>query len=278
MIRILEYRLASALAALCCLTIACKPSRESTPDKPTEITTDPSETLLHNFPVLPLIEKSLWPQLIAAEHRRTNSKDQETRETADREVARLASLIQSRHPFTSHEESTMLGGITFDHSTQRIRIPAKAAYPVNPDDRHPNEIELMLCTDVGRLHETLFVADIRPLHLELLLHLTGHSKRSTFRIEAVTEDGIRIPIESLVERTDGGAIEDPLAWEFSGSDYQEIYQPDLSGDLAIFWHSHESVLRVSHTGIAHGEIKLAMRPKPSLPNGTRVTLELIRVD
>lgn len=171
-----------------------------------------------------------------------------------------------------------LGGIVHDRETGRFSLAAMVQYPDPGDERHPGEVELLLCTEGGRLHETLFVTDARPLHLELLMHLAGHVKgaeKTKFRIVALTQDGARIAVDSLVRTTGGEPLDSPLLWEFCGSDFKDLYAPDLSGDLAIFWHAHDSVLRVAHEEIAAGMVKLQAVPHADLKNGAPVTLELI---
>ena len=252
---------------------SCNPPGEEESARPQHTPPTPSHELAANFPLLPVIEKTLWAELLAAEAQQATAPG-----SATPEVERIAALLRSRHPFTTDGQSITLGGITYHRTTKRLRIPAKVEFPNASDDRHPNEVELLLCTPLGRLHETLFVAEVRPLHLELLLHLAGHPKGTRFRIEAITEDGTRTPVESLIRPIDGGTLDGPLPWEFSGSDFQDLYSPDLSGDLAIFWHVHDSVLRVAHEGIATGEVKLKPAPHPPLKNGSPVTLELIPHD
>ena len=171
-----------------------------------------------------------------------------------------------------------LGGIVFNKSSARFSVPATVHYPDAGDSRHPGELELLLCTESGRAHETLFVTAARPLHLELLLHLTGHAKGPQgrrFRIEVLTMEGERIPVESLIRVQGTESVKFPLLWEFSGSDFNDTYSPDLSGDFAIFWHAHDTVLRVDHEGIASSVVKLTPVPHPMLKNGMPVILEMI---
>jgi hypothetical protein len=236
-----------------------------------------SRELLVHFPLLPIIEKSLWSQLLEAEGKLAAATGS-GRDSAGEEVVGLAEKLRSRHPFKAEGGRLELGGLVYDKPKRRFTLPAQVEYPDPGDGRHPGEVELLLCTEGGRLHETLFITDARPLHLELLLHLSGHAKSpqpSRFRIKVVTADGTRIPVDSLIRATGGEALESPLLWEFSGSDYKDLYSPDLSGDFAIFWHAHDSVLRVVHEGIASGVVKLAPVPHPKLKNGDPVVLELI---
>jgi hypothetical protein len=236
-----------------------------------------SRELAEYFPLLPMIEKSLWKQLLEAEEKLA-AAPASGRETANREISRLTEKLRSKHPYKEDGGRMELGGIGFDKRQGRIFVPARVEYPDPGDERHPGEVELLLCTMGGRLHETLFVTDARPLHLELLMHLAGHAKGQQgirFRIDILTDRGTRIPVDSLVRAIGGESLESPLLWEFSGSDYKDLYSPDLSGDFAIFWHAHDAVLRVAHEGIATGVVKLAPVPHPDLKAGDPVVLELI---
>jgi hypothetical protein len=236
-----------------------------------------SRELAAYFPLLPMIEKSLWSQLLAAEGKLAAAPERE-RKIPSEEITRLTAKLRSKHPFKVAGGRMELGGIVFDKKQGRISVPARVEFPDSGDERHPGEVELLLCTVGGRLHETLFVTDARPLHLELLMHLAGQTKDpggNRFRIDVITENGMRIPVESLIRSAHAESLEGPLLWEFSGSDYKDLYSPDLSGDFAIFWHAHDSVLRVVHAGIASGVVKLAPVPHPALVEGASVLLELV---
>lgn len=255
------------------LLAACKQQ------EPQTATPAASRELAKYFPLLPIIEKSLWSQLLAAEKKLISSPETE-RDTVEKEIALLSEKMRSRQPFKVDGDRMELGGIVYDKAQDRFSLPAQVEYPDPGDGRHPGEVELLLCTMRGRLHETLFVTDARPLHLELLLHLSGHAKGgngSRFRIDVITAQGARIPVDSLIRASDGEPLPSPLIWELSGSDFNDLYPPDLSGDFAIFWHAHDSVLRIKHDGIASGEMKLEPVPHPGLKNGDPVTLELVPV-
>lgn len=236
-----------------------------------------SEELSGNFPLLPLIEATLWKQLLAAESRLHGATESDHK-AAQGEVDRLVEKLRRLHPFEQKPDRVKLGEITFDKTRQCFSLPAQVSYPDPGDERHPGEVELLLCTEGGRRHETLFVSRARPLHLELLLHLAGHGKGpngSRFRMDVITRDGARIAVHDLIRSSE--PVDHPLVWEFSGSDYKDLYSPDLSGDMAIFWHAHESVLRVRHPGIASGVVKLSPVPHPQLKNGDPVTLEIVPI-
>lgn len=253
---------------------ACK---ERNPQTPEAVVLTGSKELAANFPLLPMIEKTLWQQLLEAESKQL-AAEPSARAAADSEVAKLADKLRKRHPFKADGTRLELGGIVCDKTQRRFTLPARVRYPDPGDERHPGELELLLCTEGGRTHETLFVTDARPLHLELLLHLAGHVKgKDRFRIDVLTSKGTGIPMDTLIRTKGGETLERPLLWEFSGSDYNNLYTPDLSGDFAIFWHAHDSVLRVAHEGIASGVVKLEAVPHPGLKNGDAVVLELIPV-
>jgi len=236
-----------------------------------------SEELSGNFPLLPMIEATLWKQLLAAESR-LHAATESDHEAAQGEVDRLGEKLRRLHPYEQTPDRVKLGEITFDKTRKCFSLPAQVSYPDPGDERHPGEVELLLCTEGGRRHETLFVSRARPLHLELLLHLAGHGKGSNgsrFRMDVITQHGARIAVHELIRSSE--PVEHPLVWEFSGSDYQDLYSPDLSGDMAIFWHAHDSVLRVLHPGIASGVVKLSPVPHPQLKNGDLVTLEIVPI-
>lgn len=263
----------SALLALTSMLVfaSCKPQ------EPESAAPAASRELAEYFPLLPIIEKSLWSELLEAEGKLTVGPAS-GREAADREITRLAEKLRGRHPFKMDGNRLELGGIVCDKERGRISVPARVHYPNPGDERHPGELELLLCTEGGRLHETLFVTNARPLHLELMMHLAGHAKGpqgKRFRIDALTKTGARIPVDSLIRAIGGESLDSPLLWEFSGSDYKDLYAPDLSGDFAIFWHAHDSVLRADHEDIASGVVKLEAVPHSELKEGDAVILELI---
>lgn len=251
------------------LLVSCERS-----DPPAEFEAPPvsaSETLLQEFPLLPMAEPRRWARLLEAEAEQPLTED--SRAKVDECVRELRRL----HPFSSDERGMELGGIRYESETATFRLPARVRYPDEGDERHPGELELLLCSRQGRVHETLFESELRPLHLELLLHLAGYQKGadpSTFTIRVVAPSGESIAVRDLVKRMDGREWPGPLQWEFSGSDFDDPYAPDLSGDFAIFWHAHDSVLRIRDEAIGSGELKLRALPHAALPNGSEVVLEI----
>lgn len=211
------------------------------------------------FPLLPVIEGSLWKEMKDAESAGSNhAATEKQRSESKLEAKRIMDLLLKKHPFQMEDNRIILGGIVYEKGSGKIEIPAVVHYPTEGDDRHPAELELILCSVTGRSYETLFTTEARPLHLELLMHLGGYTKTpqaATFRVEVIVPDHDPIPIESLIRAAGSDTLPDHLLWEFSGSEFKHIYQPDMTGDFLICWHVHDSVLRISHKQIASGEIK-----------------------
>ena len=249
-------------------------SVEAAPADPREV----SRRLAAEFPLLPVIEGTLWRQLEEAEDLASNPGSTESqREEATAGIHRITDRLQEKHPFRQEEQRTMLGGIVHHKESGKIEIPVAVCFPKESDSRHPGELELILCATTGRSHETLFTTDARPLHLELLMHLAGYRKSppsSTFRVDVVIPDHDPIPIESLIRSADGDPLPERLLWEFSGGEFTDPYLPDMTGDFLICWHAHESVLRIRHEGIASGEIKLKPVAHPALKQNQPATLIL----
>lgn len=277
-------RIRSLILVSACLLHACAPPKSveaKQGESPITSSALPvgSEALAVSFPLLPLVEKSLWRELLAAEARQKAAVPAE-RAAAIEAVSALSERIRKLHPFQVDGHRLELGGILADKNEGRLSLSAKVHFPDPSDERHPGEVELLLCTETGRTHETLFITEARPLHLELLLHLCGFTKgaeASRFAIDVVARDGTRIPARSLVRAQSDEILPDPLLWDFSGSDYRDLYSPDLSGDFAIFWHAHDSVLRVADESLGSGEVKLEAVSHPLLNNGDMVVLEFLRV-
>lgn len=256
---------------------ACEQEPEGAPssvkEPPSVATPIGSQALGANFPLLPVIEPRLWTKLTAAEKALESGNA-----SASGEIERISTKLNERHPFRMGEEFIELGDVRYHKESGRFSLPAVMCYPREGDARHPGELELLLCTETGRTHETLLTSTARPLHLELLMHLVGKPrgpKGSKFRAEIRSSAGGTVSVEQLVADQNGEPWPQPLIFEFSGSEFGELYSPDLTGDFAIFWHAHDSVLRITDQGIANGETKLRPVKHPKLPNGDAVTVELV---
>lgn len=237
-----------------------------------------SKELVENFPLLPHIEARKWQQLLEAEAAIDDpGLSAELRAQAIDEIERVSAALRRSHPFSADAECAVLGSITYRKASRRFEIPARVSYPVEGDTRHPGELEVVLCSNIGRIHETLFVTAARPLHLELLMHLNGYRKsspQSKFRVTIRSEEGTIIPVEELIAAKENDPLPNPMIWSFAGSDFSDLYAPDQTGDFLICWHAHDSVLQIDDRGIASGETKLLAAPHDSLKQGSEVTVIL----
>lgn len=267
---------------LTCLLLGSCRNDEEKNDPPSVVETPlASEELVANFPLLPLIEPRLWRELREAEDRENElSAGDHERAEASAQVEAIMNRLQQAHPFAVSSDSIVLGGISYYKKSRTLEIPAVVNYPDMSDTRHPNELELILCSTKGRTHETLFVADAQPLHLELLLHLAGFkksSRQSQFRIDVEIPDHALIPIETMIAPADRDLLPRELLWQFSGSEFNDLYSPNQTGDFILLWQPHDSVFSVSHDKIASGEVKLLPVRHPELPDRLHVKLILTPV-
>ncbi len=267
------------LVTLFCISLcSCKNDAEPTSSPSQSEAPLLSQKLSKNFPLLPLIEKQLWQELRSAEEVAADQQASSIQwAQATEKIKAIAAKLQQEHPFQSEENLISLGGIRYDKKSRTISIPAVVNTPKGDDKRHPDELELVLCSDLGRTHETLFVTEARPLHLEILLHLVGFKKTSPislFRLDVVIPDHPPIPAEVLIKSASSDHLSGELLWGFSGSDFEDIYSPDQTGDFLILWHAHDSVLQIRHENIASGMVKLLSNKHNKLTNGTKVTLVL----
>lgn len=259
---------------------ACEKSPSKTTPPTTQKLPKPtpqSQVLKKQFPLLPLIEKQQWQDLTDQEEVLSNPNSTlDQKQKADQTIQTISTQLKTNHPFQKTKTTISLGKITYLKNTRQIIIPAKVNYPNPGDTRHPGELELILCTEEGRTHETLFTTTARPLHLELLLHLTGFIKNdhpSAFNISISLPNTPPIPINQLIA-TKSELLPKTLTWEFSGANFQDLYPPDQTGDLIICWHAHHSVLRTTDPNIASGQTKLIPKKHPALDQNTPVKLIL----
>ena len=227
-----------------------------------------SDQLIHDFPLLPLIEKRLWQTLLDQEKQAADSSaTDEDRQQAEQQIQRLSEQLQSLHPFSQNKNTITLGQISYHRESGRIEFMARVNNLETQRKGDQEGIEVIVCTPNGRTHESLFVSDVRPLHLEILLHLAGYSKlenASQFQIliSIPTHDLIRV--DELLVAQHGSTLPPSMLWEFSGSSFKNLYQPDLTGDLIISWHAHDSALISHDPKIASHETRLLATPHPAL--------------
>lgn len=262
--------------------LSCKNTQTSdgdTPPKESENQQLTSEELLRGFPLLALIEKTLWKELL---HQETIVADAETSdsacEEAQKKIGEIAIHLRELHPFSRSEDTITLGAISYHQKTGTLEFTAKVNDLKARQKGDQEDVELVLCTQKGRSHESLFVTEARPLHLEILLHLAGYTKEdvpSQFEVHVLIPNHPPIELTDLLVSKTGETVPSPLLWEFSGSAFDGLYQPDLTGDLIICWHAHDSVLRVTDERIARNETRLLAKPHPELEPDMAVKIVLV---
>ncbi|MFD2160583.1 hypothetical protein ACFSW8_16885 [Rubritalea tangerina] len=237
-----------------------------------------SEALAAAFPLFPLVEKQRWGKLLDLEGE-WGEASEEARVRLAEEINALGDELAVRYPFSADSEGMRLGGIRYTRETGEIEIPAAVHYPKQDQEGKEYELEVVLCNERGRVHETLLLTDVRPLHLELMLHLIGHKKKATqYRLSIRLPDEPSIPLVRLLSSTSGEALPEPLAFTFSGSAFGESYGPDTTGDLIITWHVHDAVLQARDEGIAQARTRLLVKRDPRLEEGMAVRLVLEPTD
>lgn len=274
-----------ASSAILCSVLMVTSCRKKTESEPPQTTLHASQQgsllsveLRQGFPLFPIVEKQLWRELLVAEGELASGSlsPMETQSTVQK-TEELAHQLRQRHPFHDDAETTRLGGITYDKTTRNLELFAEVHLPKKDAQGRFTELELVLCSAMGRSHETLFITETRPLHLELLLHLAGFQKHptpETFKLSISIPNNKLIPVESMIETTTGAALPSTLLWEFSGSSFDDLYPPDQTGDLILCWHAHDSVLRIQHDGIGTGETKIRALTHPLIRDGMKVKLIL----
>ncbi len=105
-----------------------------------------------------MVESRRWSRLREAEAVQPSTEESRGRAEA------LADELRRLHPFSSDPAGLRLGGVVYDRDHATFRSAARARYPDEGDERHPGELEVLVCGEQGRVHETLFVAEVRPLH------------------------------------------------------------------------------------------------------------------
>lgn len=187
-----------------------------------------------------------------------------------------------------------LGGIEIDPGQGTIRF-----------DGHANMteglIEVMICTPWGKTHESLFVADVRPmfLHASCLLLGLRHGRNPAWQLPEddpdlsdVREEPPGNPIDIMIAWEDArGAKEAPIgrflidentgktlekaAWVFVGSyiDPAGVYAADKGGSIVTNFHDFSATIDLA---LDRGQIddfmvaNTATMPEPGTP--VRITI------
>ena len=243
-----------------------KPYAEKVNSQTTEQLKLNSDKIAAKNPLLPKLENKLWANLLECEERLKNGDKK-----AEVQFLVIADKLTKLHPFNDSKSETQLGKVIWNKVKNTIEIPAVTTSPKSDD-----YLELILCNQNGRSHETLLITGCRPLHLEIMLHFAGFSKEenpSSFRLYLAVP-GKEIPISRFL-LAENSELPEILLWKFTGSPYSSNnYPPDMNGDHILLWNRYDAVLQNSDENISSGQTKILINRKNCLPNGTKVKLIL----
>ena len=188
-----------------------------------------------------------------------------------------------------------VGGITLNHKTREIRLPAEVNMNVGL-------LEFVLVHTKGKVHESLFLTDMSATHLNLALKLLRYQpSRELYRIPnetggltdrfpevpEATRKAARIRIE--VEWTQGGETRrvpvnqwiqhavhtKPMPdgpWVYGGSEfYDGKFVPEMTGDLVAIFVTRSAL--VNYPGDDNDNDDVWVCHSSRIPEqGTKVTL------
>lgn len=220
-----------------------------------------SKLMQEHNPLLPKLEPELWKKLLAAEERLKNKT-----EAAQKEFLELAAKLTALHKLEKKEDEFILGGIIWNRKNNTISIPAKLKSP-NPG----MPLEVLLCQKKGRVHETLFVSDTRPLHLEVLLHMADFKRGSLFEMTVEGSGGAKNIEEFLSWKGKG---REAVLWKFTGSEFGKEYIPDNAGEHIIVWSRHEAVLSIANNDFSSLKVPLYTEDVKNFPEDSKVLLTM----
>jgi hypothetical protein len=153
-----------------------------------------------------------------------------------------------------------VGAIQVDSRSREIRFPAK----VNMKE---GLIEVVVCTEYGKTHESIFVTSASPLHLHVALLLLGLKpgkspgwyEHPDLPSDDARESGDLVHVYAMWETPEGerkvrteSLLKDirtdealpSMAWVFTGSllDLRGAYAAQSSGSILTNYHDRTSVL------------------------------------
>jgi len=143
------------------------------------------------------------------------------------------------------------------------------SFPAYVEEVVDMPIEVLICTDRGRMHETIFTSKARPFHLQTMMIALGLQNGGRVATEAHKKQGDHIKIEVewktvdkvhrrpieyfLVDENSGEPLKSELKrWVFVGSGMNKgSFVADLTGDFAVNYTMADSIIDCSEDEIAH---------------------------
>lgn len=219
-----------------------------------------SQAIQSYNPLLPKLEPELWKQLVESE-----KKMSEGNADGKKVFLLTAEKLTSLHRMERSTNKISLGGIELNLLTKEISLDAKIKYP----DGMP--LEVILCQQKGRNHETLFITETRPLHLEILLHMAGYKKGDLLDMKVKGENRA-VDLNDFLHWKKKSEDKRPVMWKFTGSEFGKEYIPDNAGEQVIVWSRNEAVLEVDREEFTSLEIPVYAYEIKGFSQGSKVKI------
>jgi hypothetical protein len=178
------------------------------------------------------------------------------------------------------DENIRLGRVTILRREREIAFPAAV-------NMTGGELEVLICTERGRRHESLLVCDVKALDLQLAMHLLGWENGTRkpggaidqgdlLGIDVQPVGGTRVPIERWLYNKKTDTVQDqPGPWVFIGSsfDHTGASSAEVDGNIVNLWSFGGTVLdNPTETGDADDWFDVSSATVP--PFETPVTVYL----
>jgi len=178
------------------------------------------------------------------------------------------------------DENIRIGLVTILRREREIVFPAAV-------NMTRGELEVLICTERGRRHESLLVSGVKTLDLQLAMHLLGWengtrkpggtiAQGDLLGIDVRPDGGTRVPIEHWLFNKRTGAIQGEAGpWVFIGSsfDHTGASSAEIDGNIVNLWSFGGTVLdNPTETGDADDWFNVAAETVP--PFETPVTVHL----
>jgi len=145
------------------------------------------------------------------------------------------------------ENNITIGKVLIDRRTKEVSFPATI-------NMYTGDLEVLIATPVGRLHESLLATDVDPFKLQLALILFGAQngplykggeipQGDAFAVDVQVEGGERTPIENWVFNN---VLKKPMkrkGWIFVGSNFAHgnICLAREEGNIVLLWNKGNTV-------------------------------------
>ncbi len=176
-----------------------------------------------------------------------------------------------------------MGGVTLHIKKEMLSFSAKTEVI----EDMPTEV--LVCTDRGRIHETIFVSEIRPFHFQTLLHALGAENGARVPTEKFPKQGdflrvhvewkmadgktMREPIEYFMKDEAGKKLKVEPRWVFVGSGmHKGSFIADWSGDVIVNYSVADSIVDCAEEDISNLKRSLSSWFPKGMKSGTEVKI------